>query len=164
MNNTKSQNKLSSSSILLTTTRQTNYHYCYRDILYYWLRRSSYNIKVRIHLTAIHDRSYKNAYNQYSNSDNQIMKNNVLKLLIDGRKFIDTKNRKANISKFENQTRMKRDILRENTLNDADEINSYINDDRSYFKNPQEDINQQKKDFNYKYYLPTGAKFKMSKS
>jgi hypothetical protein len=55
-----------------------------------------------------------------------------------------------------NHTRIRRDFLRENTINDEDNVNIYGDNDGRYFRNQQEAIDGE-------YYLPIKKKFKMSK-
>ncbi len=58
--------------------------------------------------------------------------------------------------KHKNHPRIRRDFLRENTINDEDNLNIYDNDDGRYFRNQQEEIDGE-------YYLPIKKKFKMRK-
>ncbi len=62
-----------------------------------------------------------------------------------------------------NHTRIRREFLRENTINDEDNVNIYGDNDGKYFRNRKEEIAEQKRDFDREYYLPIKNKFKMSK-
>ncbi|CAF2905625.1 unnamed protein product [Rotaria sp. Silwood2] len=112
INSIKSRHKLSSNSIIFTTTRITNYN-CHTDILSQWIRHSSSNIKVRLHLTSNKDKSYKNfhihaklhhfinnIYNQFSNSHQEIKKNNILTPSIYSKKLLQTSINKKNRTKY----------------------------------------------------------------
>ncbi|CAF1455209.1 unnamed protein product [Rotaria magnacalcarata] len=185
----KSRHELPSDSILFTTTQMTTYHNCHKDILSQWLRRSSSNIKVRLHLTSNTDQSYKNfhmdpklhhfinhIYNQFLNLNPQIKKSSI-----GWKKSVKQKNRKNNSlgtihqtsptstrivntsrkPRNSNHTRIRRNILHENTLNDEDDVHAYGTGDRSNFRNRQENIAEEKRGFDGEYYAPIETKFKM---
>ncbi|CAF4836133.1 unnamed protein product [Rotaria sp. Silwood1] len=62
---------------------------------------------------------------------------------------------------MKNRSRRRRNFLQENNLNDDEDANVYDNDDRIYFRNRQQDMAEQKRDFDGEYYVPIATKFKM---
>ena len=191
INSVKSRPKLFSYSIPSTTNRITT-HNCHSDILSQWLRHSFSNIKVHLHIISNKCNLDKNLdrhgkLRHFINDDNKIpsifsrklqqillnKKNRTVNLMEMNKSnnqnsLISTKvNRVVNttgINKNANRTRIRRDFLRENTIDDGDDTNVYDDDDdESRFRNHKKEIAEQKRGFNDEYYRPIENKLKMSK-
>ncbi|CAF3583382.1 unnamed protein product [Rotaria sordida] len=121
--------------MIFTTTRITN-HNCHTDILSQWLRHSSSNIKVRLHLKSKKNKLYKNfythaklhhfindIYNQFSNTHHQIKKNNVFKPSMYSKKLLQTSIKKKNRTQHSLET----NLINSQTIDQTSSIPTNIN-------------------------------------
>jgi hypothetical protein len=187
INSIKSRDKLSSSSITFTKTRTTD-HKCHSDLLSQWFCHLNiqFYLQITTNKGKVYKNSYSyarlhrfindiylpslhkiNRFNKIPKEPAHYRSDSTTSDL--SRKLLQTsinkKNRTANsveknrISTIANRTRARRELLRENAIDDEEDANMYGDEGGRH----HQELREQRQDFNGDYDSPNGKRFKMSK-
>ena len=103
---------------------------------------------------------FKSIQSKHKFSFNTYRKNPTIEIKLIQNKTTDLSNSSsANLT----NARVRREFLRENTINDRDNVNIYGDEDGRYFRNQAEEIVEPKRIFDGEYYLPMKNQFRISK-